>query len=100
MTTISLAFPILYHLAVLGLCAYLFMRGFTHVFLYLFAGGALLEVLRSGAFLAMNFAPGGLSANVHYFPIISAIGFLGMIVFLAGFVSLTMYLLRPATSTV
>src|SRR4051812_41201974 len=100
MTTLSLAFPILYHLIVLGLCTYLFIRGFTQLFVCLFAGGALLELLRSLAFFAMNFAPGGFSANYHYFPIISAIGFLGMIVFLGGFVAMTVYLLAPTAPTV
>jgi hypothetical protein len=100
MTTISLAFPVLYNLAVLGLCTYLFIRGFTQLFICLFAGGAALELIRSLAFLAINFAPGGFSANAHYFPIISAIGFLGMIVFLAGFAAMTMYFIKPTTPIV
>ena len=46
------------------------------------------------AFLLMSLAPGGFSANARYMPALSGIGFLGMLTFIAGFVSLTTWLLR------
>ena len=94
MNNISLALPALYFFIILALSTYLLIRGITHTFVCLFAAAALIELIRSMAFLAMSLAPGGFSANSRYLPAISAIGYFGMLVFIAGFVSLTTYLLR------
>ena len=90
------AISLLYFLLVLGLCTFLIIRGVTHLFVGLFAGGALLHLLQSLGYLALNQAPGGYSANLRYFPILSLVGTLGTLVFAAGFVLLAGFLLRGA----
>ena len=95
MDKISIFIPVLYHFAILGCFTYLLIRGVTHSFVCLFAAGALLELIRSGAYLAMSMAPGGFSANERYFPVISGIGYVGMLAFLAAFVAMTAHFLRP-----
>ncbi len=95
MNTVSLALPALYFFIILGLATYLLIRGITHTFVCLFAAAALIELIRSMGFLLLSLAPGGFSANARYFPVLTAVGFLGMLLFVAGFISLTTYLLRP-----
>ena len=94
MSNYSLALPAFYFFVILGLCTYLLIRGVTHTFVCLFTAAALIELIRSMAFLLMSLAPGGFSANARYLPATTALGFLGMLLFIAGFVSLTIYLLR------
>jgi hypothetical protein len=99
MNIFSLAVPLLYFLLVLGLCTFLIVRGITHVFVGLFAGGALLHLIQSLGYVALNQAPGGYSANARYFPFLAIFGGLGTLAFAVGFVLLTGYLLRPASPT-
>lgn len=100
MNSISLLLPLLYFLLVLGLCAYLLIRGITHTFVALFAGGALLHLIQSLGYFAMQEALGGFSANRQYFPILALLGGFGTICFAAAFITLTLFLLqaeRPAS---
>ena len=92
MNNFSLVVPALYFFIILGLCTYLLMRGITHAFVGWFAAAALIELLRSMALLLMNVAPGGLGAHTRYLPAASVIGYLGMLIFIVGFASLTRYL--------
>jgi hypothetical protein len=94
MTTLSLAIPIGYSLIIFGLCTYLLVRGITHLFVGLFAGGALLHMIPSLGFMFFQFAPGGLSANARYLPFLSVFGALGALVSLAAFACLVAFLLR------
>jgi hypothetical protein len=94
MNNYSLVLPAVYFFVILGLSTYLLIRGITHTFVCLFAAAALIELIRSVGFFLMSLAPGGFSAHTSYMPALSAIGFLGMLAFTAGFVSLTIYLLR------
>jgi len=96
MDLISLTLPLLYLLLVLGLFTFLLIRGVTHLFIALFAAGALIQVIPRLSFLAMHQAPGGFSANVRYLPILSALGMIGTLCFAAGFFALTIFLLRSA----
>ncbi|MGI9086799.1 MAG: hypothetical protein ACR2HH_03500 [Chthoniobacterales bacterium] len=57
----------------------------------------MIELIRSAGFYLMSVAPGGFSANQSYLPILSAVGLIGMLIFLAGFFALTTFLLRPVT---
>ncbi len=86
MNNISLALPALYFFIILALSTYLLIRGITHTFVCLFAAAALIELIRSMGFFLISLAP-----------TLSVIGFLGMVLFIGGFISLTMFLLRPAT---
>lgn len=94
MHTVMLLFPVLYFLSVLGLCTFLLIRGVTHLFVGLFAGGALLGLVSPLGFLVLQQAPGGFSANTRYLPFLNAFGMLGTCIFVAGFVSLAAFLLR------
>jgi hypothetical protein len=94
MNNYSLLLPAVYFFVILGLSTYLLIRGITHSFVCLFAVAALIELIRSMAFLLMSLAPGGFSANARYLPATSVLGFLGMLIFIAGFISLTIFLLR------
>ena len=98
MNNLILTLPVLYFFIILGLSAYLLIRGVTHTFICLFAAAALIELIRSMAYLLMSLAPGGFSANARYMPVLSVIGFLGMLGFIAGFGSLTVWLLRAQPS--
>lgn len=66
MNNISLALPALYFFIILALSTYLLIRGITHTFVCLFAAAAVIELIRSMAFLLMSLAPGGFSANARY----------------------------------
>ena len=97
MNNLSLLVPAVYFFIILALATYLLIRGVTHIFVCLFAAAALAELIRSMGFFLISQAPGGFSANSIYMPILTALGFLGMVLFIAGFLSLTLYLLRPAS---
>ena len=95
MNVISLAFPVLYFLLVLALCVFLLVRGIAHYFVAFFAAGALIHLVQSLGFLALQQAPGGFGANSIYLPLLSIVGALGTVFFGAGFIALTLFLLRP-----
>ena len=97
MDFIPLAIGALYFLLVFGLSTLLLVRGVTHIFVGLFACGAFLHLLQSLGFVFLRQAPGGFGANARFFPILGAVGALGTIVLAAGFISLTMFLLRDKT---
>jgi len=94
MNNLSLIVPAVYFFIILALATYLLIRGVTHIFVCLFAAAALIELIRSMGFFLISQAPGGFSANRVYMPILTGMGFLGMVIFITGFVSLTLYLLR------
>ncbi len=99
MDTIAFAFPILNFFIVLALQIYLLIRGILHPFVGLFAVGALLHLIQGLGFLALQQAPGGISANSRYLPMLSGLGMLGGLVSLAGFVALTLFLSRRGKAT-
>ncbi|HEX8279885.1 MAG TPA: hypothetical protein VF551_00795 [Chthoniobacterales bacterium] len=94
MDLISLAVPLLYWFLVLALSGYLLMRGVTHVFVALFAAGAVMHLIQSGGIVFMRMAPGGFGANMRYLPVLQIIGFGGIILTGAAFVLLASFLLR------
>ena len=93
------AVPLLYQSFVLGVSAFLLMRGVTPLFVALFGAGALLEMFRTLGFIAMQRAPGGFSDNMRFMPVVTLIGTLGMLRFVAAFVSLAAFLLRTERTT-
>lgn len=97
MNTIALAIALLYLLLVLGLCTWLLIHGVTHSFVGLFAAGAFFEVIPRFGYLALQQAPGGFGANMRFFPLLALFGIAGTLCFAAAFVSLTKFLLRPAS---
>ncbi len=97
MELLSLSIGALYYLVLLGCCTLLLIRGVTHTFVALFACGAFLHVLQMLGFIYLRQAPGGFGANAQYFPLLSAAAMFGSIVFGAGFVALTLFLLRNKT---
>ena len=97
MNMLSLVIPALFYPLVVGLCAYLLIRGVTHLFIGLFAAGALLHMLQTMAYIIMSRLPGGFGAYQQYLPILAILGALGTILFGAAFIAMTSYLLgRPA----
>ena len=74
MNIISLTLPLPYLLLVLGLCTYLLIRGITHLFVGLFAVGALLQMIPRLGFIALSEAPGGFAANSSHFHMFSIFG--------------------------
>jgi hypothetical protein len=94
---VTFSISALYFLLVLGASTFLLIRGIAHLFVGLFACGAFLHLIQVLGFAFLNQAPGGLSANSHYFPILALIAALGTIMFAAAFVSLTLFLLRHKT---
>ncbi len=94
MNLLSLVVPTLFNLLVLGLFAYLFVRGVTHLFVGLFAAGALLHGLQMFGYLLLSRMPGGVGANAQYLPAMAIAGALGTILFAVAFVLLAMFLLR------
>ena len=88
--------PLLCHGFVLAVCIYLLVRGVTHLFVPLFAAGALLELMRTLGFLVLQ--RGGFTGNMHLVPIVSLIGTIGMLLSAAGFVALAAFLLRKDAS--
>jgi hypothetical protein len=94
MDIVSFGFGAIYHLAVLGLFAFLLIRGVTEVFVALFAVGALLHLLQTMGFFYMRSAPGGFGAHTQYLPVLTILGMLGTLAFAAAFISLAMFLLR------
>jgi hypothetical protein len=87
----------LYFLLLLALSTVLLIRGVTHLFVGLFACGAMLHVFQMFGFFYLRQAPGGYGANAQYFGILSAVGAFGTLLFAAAFVSLTLFLLRNKT---
>lgn len=97
MELLRLSIGALYYLLILGLCTFLLIRGITHTFVGLFACGAFLQAVQMLGFVYLREAPGGWSANAHYFPLLSAVATFAMLIFAAGFVSLTFFLVRNKT---
>lgn len=95
MDIVSFGFGVVYYLLVVGLFAFLLMRGVTEIFVALFAAGALLHLLQTMGFFFLRSAPGGFSANTQYLPLLTILGMIGTIAFAAGFITLTTYLLGP-----
>ncbi len=93
MNLLSLVVPALFYPLVVGLCAYLLIRGVTQLFVGLFAAGALLHMLQTLAYLVISRLPGGYGAYEHYFLILAIVGSLGTMLFAAAFISMTSYLL-------
>lgn len=100
MTAVSLAFPVLSAAVVVAICAYLLIRGVTHLFVILFAVAAILHALPSAGFLLLQQAPGGISAHLPVVTMLSIFGMLGTLASLAAFFSLASFLLaaRPPES--
>ena len=94
MEIISLLVAVLYTLVVVGICAYLLSRGFTHSFLLWFGGAAVLQAVPRIGFHVLQRLPGGVGANDLWLPAFSVLGLLGALCFMAGFVSLAAFLLR------
>ena len=94
MNSLLYLLPAVYFLIILGLSTFLLVRGITHIFVCLFAAAALIELIRSMGFFFISQAPGGVGAYNTYMPIFSALGFIGMAIFIVGFLTLTLFLLR------
>lgn len=94
MNLMSWLLPTLYYVFVFGVCTYLLIRGVTHLFVSLFAAGALLGIFRMLGWIALEQAPGGIGENMRYMPVLTLIGSLGMLVSVAAFFSLAAFLLR------
>jgi uncharacterized membrane protein len=92
--TISLVVPLLYTLFVIAVCGYLLARGVSHLFVMLFAIGALLHALPTVGFLLLQQAPGGISANASWLGVFSLFGVLGTLVSAAAFLLLASFLMR------
>ncbi len=84
----------------LGLCAFLLVRGITHAFIALFAGGSLLHLIQSLSYEALTQAPGGYGGNASYLPILAIFGMLATLVFALGFIALTAFLLGASKSEI
>ena len=91
---ITLVFPLLYTVFVLGVCAFLLARGVTHLFVILFAVGAVLHAIPTLGIVLLQQAPGGIGANIHSLTAFSVFGVLGTFVSGAAFVLLAKFLLR------
>jgi hypothetical protein len=96
MELVTWAVPLLYYGFVLALSTYLLIRGITHLFVPLFAVGALLELMRTLGFMILQ--RGGFAENMHLVPIVSLVGTIGMLLSGGAFVALAAFLLRTATS--
>jgi hypothetical protein len=92
--TVALGIPLLYTISVMGVCAYLLSRGITHVFIILFAVGAMLRAFPTIGILLFQQAPGGIAANMRWFSALSMLGMLGAVLSAAAFLSLAVFLLR------
>ncbi|MDQ6622613.1 MAG: hypothetical protein M3Y86_03905 [Verrucomicrobiota bacterium] len=71
MELFAFAIPALYSLLVLGCCVFLLVRGVTHLFVALFICGAFLHLIEMLGYLYLRRAPGGFSANAHWFPFLA-----------------------------
>lgn len=100
MNYVGMGIQALFNLLVIVLCAYLLIRGITHLFVGLFAAGALLHMLQTMGFVVFSRMPGGIGAHTEIFPFLSIVAALGTLLFAAAFISLTMFLLRSPAQTV
>lgn len=94
MNILSFGISALFYAIVIALCAYLLVRGVTHLFVGLFLAGGLLHLLQALAYAVMSRLPGGFGAYTQYFFVLAIVGALGTILFAAAFISLTAFLLR------
>jgi hypothetical protein len=92
--TIALVFPLLYTLFVIGVCGFLLARGVSHLFVILFAVGAVLHALPSLGILLLQQAPGGISANARWLGVFSLFGVLGTLISMAAFLLLASFLMQ------
>ncbi|MFL6530087.1 MAG: hypothetical protein ACJ8HU_05720 [Chthoniobacterales bacterium] len=99
MNFVGMGIQALFNLLVIALCAYLLIRGITHLFVGLFAAGALLHLLQTMGFAVFSRMPGGIGAYSTLFPLLMILAALGTFLFAAGFISLTLFLLRPSAQT-
>jgi hypothetical protein len=99
MDLVSFGFGVLFNLLVLGLFAFLLVRGVTEVFVALFAAGALLHLVQTMGFFYMRSAPGGFSAHAELLPMLTGVGMLATLVMAGAFVALTAFLLRSRPNT-
>jgi hypothetical protein len=98
--TITLAVPLLYTVFVIGVCAFLLSRGINHLFVILFAVGAILHAIPTLGIVLLRQAPGGLGANIQWISAFSILGVLGTCVSAGAFLLLAAFLLRSQAPAV
>lgn len=94
MEIISFLIAIVYSVIALGICGYLLARGFTHSFILWFGAGAALEAVPRIGFHVLQQLPGGVGAHVKWMPAFSALGMLGTLCFVVGYLMLALFLVR------
>jgi hypothetical protein len=103
MSMVPSALLFLYWLIVLSICLFLLLRGFAHSFIILFAVGAFLHCLtRVSAYLLHSGHAEPIATSLFFTRVLSFTGPLGMLSFLAGFVTLAVFLFElraPANHT-
>ncbi|MEP6808603.1 MAG: hypothetical protein ABI992_00025 [Chthoniobacterales bacterium] len=100
MNMLPLAWPALYTIIIIGICAYLLIRGLTNSFILWFGAGAIFQAIPRFGYVVLAQSSGGFTANRGWMQAFSAAGILGAVCSVAGFSTLAFYLLRtqPADS--